>query len=317
MVLASIGPSFCPVLLTAIAEAVESINCRPSGVLASISPPDGVSGGYPIVADLFPNDGGSADMEYVAVEGELLGQIKGLTFQRDADGNIIHEDGLPLMSAEKSTIGSYQPTARIGWLNNFSFGNWNGSILFDGQIGGLIYSRSHALYNTSGVLENNNDPNLDMNALNGRVVYDISYDAAGEPVYDLVDAGGVVGPGVMYDANGSLVPNTVEVPLRDYYYKFYGNWFNRDNVEAATYDASFLKLREVRFGYTFPKEQLKNTALKGLTVSFVGRNLALFSKVPTIDPETYSIRNGLFVQGYESTSMPSLRSIGFSVNANL
>ena len=30
-----------------------------------------------------------------------------------------------------------------------------------------------------------------------------------------------------------------------------------------------------------------------------------------------SIRNGLFVNGYESTSMPSLRSFGFSINANL
>lgn len=282
-----------------------------------VSLPEGVSSGYPIVADMFPNDGGSADMEYVAVEGELLGQIKGLTFQRDAEGNIIHENGLPLMSEEKSAIGSYQPNARIGWLNSFSFGNWNASILFDGQIGGLIYSRSHALYNTSGVLSNENDPNLDMNALDGRVIYDISYDGAAEPVYDLVDAGGVVGTGVMYDASGNLVPNTVEVPLRDYYYKYYGNWFNRDNVEAATYDASFLKLRELKIGYTVPADKLKNTSLKGLTINIVGRNLALWSKVPTIDPETYSIRNGLFVQGYESTSMPSVRSIGFSINANL
>lgn len=282
-----------------------------------VSLPEGVSGGYPIVADMFPNDGGSADMEYVAVEGELLGQIKGLTFQRDADGNIIHEGGLPLLSEEKSTIGSYQPKARFGWMNNFTIGNWSASILLDGQLGGLIYSRSHALYNTAGALSNFDDPNLNMNGVDGRIVYNITYDGNGEPVYDLVDAGGVIGAGVMYDGNGNLVENDVTVPLRDYYYKYYGNWFNRDNVEAATYDASYLKLRELRVGYTLPKASAKAMGLNSLTVSFVGRNLYLWSKVPTIDPETYSIRNGLFVNGYESTSMPSVRSFGFAINANL
>ena len=279
--------------------------------------PAGVSGGYPIVSSMFPNDGGTAGLEYVAVEGELLGLLKGLTFERDADGNIIHENGYPVVSEEKSTIGSYQPKARVGWMNSFSAGNWQANILFDGQIGGLIYSRSHTLHNTAGNLVNDDDPYLDMNAIDGRMIYDVSYDASGNPVYNLADAGGVVGAGVMYDSNGNLVENTVSVPLRDYYYKYYGNVWRRDNIEPSTFDASYLKLRQVSIAYNFPKEQLKNTMLKGLSVSFIGRNLLLFTKVPTIDPETYSILNGLFIQGYESTSMPSLRSFGFSVNANL
>ena len=279
--------------------------------------PEGVSGGYPIVANMFPNDGGTAGLEYVAVEGELLGQLKGLTFVRDNEGNIIHQDGLPMVSEEKSTIGSYQPKARIGWMNSFSVGNWQANILFDGQIGGLIYSRSHTLHNTAGNLVNDNDPHLDMNGIDGRVIYSVSYDSNGQPVYNLDQEGGVVGAGTMYDANGNLVANDVTVPLRDYYYKYYGNVWRRDNIEPSTFDASYLKLRQLSIAYTVPADKLKNTGLKGLTVSFIGRNLLLFTKVPTIDPETYSIRNGLFVNGYESTSMPSLRSFGFSINANL
>ena len=279
--------------------------------------PDGVSGGYPIVASMFPNDGGTVGLEYVAVEGELLGQLKGLTFMRDENDNNIHQDGLPMVSEEKSTIGSYQPKARIGWMNSFSVGNWQANILFDGQIGGLIYSRSHTLHNTAGNLVNDNDPHLDMNAIDGRVIYDVTYDGNGEPLYNLDQAGGVVGSGVMYDASGNLVENTVSVPIRDYYYKYYGNVWSRDNIEPSTFDASYLKLRELSVAYTVPADKLTKTGLKGLTVSFVGRNLLLFTKVPTIDPETYSIRNGLFVNGYESTSMPSLRSFGFSINANL
>jgi len=40
----------------------------------------------------------------------------------------------------------------------------------------------------------------------------------------------------------------------------------------------------------------------------------LFSDVPSIDPETFSIRNGIFVNGFESTSIPTQRSVGINVN---
>ena len=39
-----------------------------------------------------------------------------------------------------------------------------------------------------------------MNAIDGRVVYGVDYDSNGEPVYNLDQEGGVVGSGVMYDA---------------------------------------------------------------------------------------------------------------------
>ena len=202
-------------------------------------------------------------------------------------------------------------------MNSFSYGQWQMSILFDGQVGGKIYSRSHALYNTGGAITNSDDPLLDMSTLDVRRTYNISYNANGEPVYDLVDKGGVVGKGVMYDDQGNIVQNNVKVPTRDYFYAYYGNGFNRDNVEAATYDASYLKLRELRVSYALTSEQAKKIGFSGLTVSLVGRNLLLFTNVPSIDPETYSIRGGLFIPGYESTQMPSIRSFGISLNATL
>ncbi|MDG1746480.1 MAG: hypothetical protein P8I77_01435 [Bacteroidia bacterium] len=122
---------------------------------------------------------------------------------------------------------------------------------------------------------------------------------------------------MMYDDQGNIVQNDVKVPTRDYFYAYYGNGFNRDNVEAATYDASYLKLRELRVSYALTSEQAKKIGFSGLTVSLVGRNLLLFTNVPSIDPETYSIRGGLFIPGYESTQMPSIRSFGISLNATL
>ena len=277
------------------------------------------SGRYAIVADVFPGDEGGSDLELVAEEGALLGQLYGLGFQRDPQGNIIHENGLPLHTQEKVSAGSYQPDFRLGWFNSFNYKNINLSFLFDGQVGGHIYSRSHALYATAGTIVNDDDPNLDLKTTDGRTIYGLSYDASGAPVYALEQQGGVVGPGVMYDGSGNLVPNTVEVPAggagyTGYFYNYYGNGFNRDNIEASTYDATYFKLRTLSLGFAMPKTLAKSWGFQSANISIIGNNLLLFSKVPSIDPETYSIRNGIFVNGFESTAIPSQRSIGLNLN---
>lgn len=291
------------------------------------------SGRYSIVADVFPGDEGGSDLEYVAEEGELLGQLYGLGFERGSDGRVIHQNGLPVLTNEKVSAGSYQPDFRYGINNSFSYGNISMSILFDGQSGGRIYSRSHALYATGGAITNNDDPNLPLSTLEGRTEYEVSgYDANGDPIYNPVnvqgDQGwGVVGPGWDWnDANNDgiiddneLSENEVRVApggagYTGYFYNYYGNGFNRDNIEAATYDATYLKLREISVGYTIPKTVSQKVGIAKAKVSFVGRNLLLFSDVPTIDPETYSIRNGIFVNGFESTQLPSTRSYGFNIS---
>ena len=277
------------------------------------------SGKYSIIADVFPGDEGGSDLELVAEEGQLLGQLYGLGFQRGPDGRIIHENGLPLLTDEKVSAGSFQPDFRLGWYNEFQYKNLGLSFLFDGQVGGKIYSRSHALYATGGAIVNDDDPNLPLTTTEGRTVYSVSYDVGGDPIYTLVDAGGVVGPGWKYDDSGNLVENDVVVPAGGagyvgYFYNYYGNGFNRDNIEAATYDASYLKLRELSISYDLTNALSEAWGVSSATLSLVGRNLLLFSDVPTIDPETYSIRNGIFVNGFESTSIPSLRSFGLNLN---
>lgn len=270
---------------------------------------------YQIVQDIYPNDGGQ-DLSLEAQVGMPLGQLVGLGFQRDDAGNIIHENGLPLMTTEKVSAGTWQPDALIGWDNTVNFGRWEAGMLWFAQIGGQIYSRTHALMATGGAIVGDGDPNLDLSTLDGRETYTITYDNNGDPVYTPFNENdwGVVGPGVMYDDEGNLVENTVEVPTRDYFYAYYGNGFNRDNIEAATYDATFVKLRELRIGYALPTDLVERIGASKATVSLVGRNLLLFTKVPSIDPETYSIRGNSFVPGFESTSLPTQRTIGFSVN---
>ncbi len=267
---------------------------------------------YPMVSDMFPRDRGS-NLVLEAEVGKPLGQLVGLGFQRDDKGQIIHENGLPLLTKERVSAGTYQPDALVGIGNTIRYQNFAISFLFDGQIGGKIYSRTHALANTGGTITNNDDPHLSLSTLDGREEYNISYDGGGNPIYSLVQKGGVVGQGVMYDSLGQLVPNTVSIPTRDYFYAYYGNGSNRDNIEAATYDATYIKLREVRISYHLPKKFLKRIRLKNATISLIGRNLALFSTVPSIDPETFSIRANKIVHGFESGQLPPTSSWGINL----
>lgn len=323
---------------------------RNRGIVESL--PDIISSGqYSIITSMYPNDGGSAGLEFVAQEGELFGQLVGLGFERGPNGDIIHENGVPLTSEEKVSAGSYQPDLRLGLMNEFTFGNFNLSFLVDGQIGGKIYARSHALYATGGTITHEDDPNLPVNTTDGRRTFSVNYDGSGNPVYTVdQDGGGIVAPGVMYDYqrndNGDIIfgssgplrgeslvdndgfrwvqdadGNWAGAPVQPggvgyvgYFYQYYGNGFRRDNIEAATYDATYFKLRELSIGYNLPQSFIDGIGLNSARVSLIGRNLVLVSDVPTIDPETYSIRNGLFIPGFESQQIFSSREFGFSIN---
>ncbi len=268
-----------------------------------------------LVSSMFPNDVGDG-LALEAKVGEPFGLLTGFGFQRDEQGNIKHKDGLPMITEERVSAGSYEPDAFFGLSNTINYGQWSLSFLFDGQLGGQIYSRTHALMNTAGTITNYDDPNLDLSTLDGREEYDITYDATGSPVYTLRTAGGVVGNGVMQDANGNWVPNTEKASTQDYFSAYYGNGSSRDNIEAATFDATYVKLRELSISYRLPKKWLKKSKIRAITISLIGRNLLLFSAVPSIDPETYSIRNNQIIHGFESTQLPSTRSFGLNFNIN-
>jgi hypothetical protein len=120
--------------------------------------------------------------------------------------------------------------------------------------------------------------------------------------------GGIVGNGVMEDGNGGYIPNTVVADAEQFNKAAYNN-----NLQwSSVFDDTYIKLREVKIGYSFGKI---GNVLTDLNLSLVGRNLAiLYTKVPHVDPETaFSSGN---VQGFEYGQLPSARSIGFSIGAS-
>jgi hypothetical protein len=83
------------------------------------------------------------------------------------------------------------------------------------------------------------------------------------------------------------------------------------------YDASFVKLREVKLGYTIPSRLLKGVPIRDLNISFVARNLAVWSDVPHVDPESASTSGGTIIPGVESVAIPSTKSYGVNLSFKL
>ena len=129
-------------------------------------------------------------------------------------------------------------------------------------------------------------------------------DENGVPV-SLAKGGGLIFPGVRVVA-GDTVPNDVRVTAQSYHRGLSGI------AEAFVYDASFVKLREVRLGYAVPGHLTSRMRLARMSVAVVGRNLFLWSDVPHIDPET--ALNPGNAQGFEYGQLPSPRSIGLSIS---
>lgn len=85
---------------------------------------------------------------------------------------------------------------------------------------------------------------------------------------------------------------------------------------ADQYDASFVKLREMRLDYNLPESMTSGLPFSNISIGVYGRNLAILHKnVPHIDPEVATSASN--VQGFEGGQLPAERTIGFNLKFNL
>ncbi len=212
--------------------------------------------------------------------GGRMGDIYGQVYQRNDEGKIIYQNGLPLTSTQKQKVGNYNPDFMLGLSTQVSWKGFQFYALVDIRKGGKIYSYTNAIGRESGTL--------------GFTV----------PWRD-----GVIGEGVMRDDNGNFVPNNVEVSAEAWAYAV-----PRSNAEANLFDASYVKLRQLSLGYTFKKGFIERLRLQELSVSLIGSNLFLWTDVPNIDPESQALNGGTLVPGMEVVQLPSTRNYGFKID---
>ncbi len=235
-----------------------------------------------------------------ATLGQPYGTIQGRTYvmidPKDPN-NVIPWDGTSprvvsgsgfyrTTTTTTNVFGSYNPDWIGGVYNTFKYKNFSLGFLVDVRQGGKVWS-------------------LDMYyGLNYTGVYpeSVGLNENGKSIRTLEDGGGVILPGVMADGS----PNTTRVALDANQAGFAASDF--------AYDASFVKLRELVFTYSFPQSLFRKVdVIKGMDFSLIGRNLWLIHKnLPYADPEeNLSAGN---IQGMQSGAYPTTRTIGANLN---
>ncbi|MDR3022470.1 SusC/RagA family TonB-linked outer membrane protein [Chryseobacterium sp.] len=218
--------------------------------------------------------------------GGSLGDMYGFKLLRTPDGKVIYGDnGLPGRPADIEKVGNAFPKWRAGLQNDFKIKNFTISFSFDGQYGGIAYSQSHHKMSEQGKLKS---------TLPGR-------DNPG---------GMIVGDGVVQNADGSFSPNIKGVLVSSYY----GDYYRRANVETNSFSTDFIKLRDARIAYSFPKETIKSIGLDDLTIAIFGKNLWMWTKFPLFDPEVATLDNATITPGVEMGQLPTARTVGFQLN---
>ncbi len=213
-----------------------------------------------------------------AREGEAYGSIFGYPFDRDSATGKIYTDGGLTVLGERKILGNIQPDWTGGWNNTFKFKNLTLNALIDTRQGGNIVSITNFFGDYAGVTAN---------SLKGR---EVDWDNPG-----------VVVDGI--DINTGQ-PNTINVTAEQYFQNIF------PVMEPYVYDASWVKLREIRFGFDIPTRWASKLNARAINVALTGRNLKTWTDVPNIDPEfSYSIGN---FQGVEFAALPNARSWGLS-----
>lgn len=241
-------------------------------------------------------------------EGERYDKFFITDWERDHDGNIVHQAGLPVKNKYETVMGHIDPKFILGFSNRFVYKNLDLSISVDGRIGGLLYSwTEQAMWHSGAHPDSDNQWRYD-EVVNGK----LNYIAPGSKV---------VSGSASYDPYGNVLedsrqfaPNDVPVS-----YQSYTTIYNENPWDHQAYqnikDASFIKLREVAINYTLPATVAEKIRMKNVRVGIIGQNLLMWTKEFKYSDPDRGRRDGN--RNAENLNSPSARYIGFNINLTL
>jgi len=215
-------------------------------------------------------------LEVQARAGQPLGVLMGRRLLRDANTqSLLLRDGLPVAdsAAGLQQLGIAQPQWSFGTQHTVRYRWVSASVLFDGRVGGEVFSATNLVGSRAGTLAS----------------------TAFRP-----DSGLLI-VGIDAATRGA---NTKHVSTQDYYHALAAV------QEPWVYSATYLKLREARLSVQFPGN-FPGSPFQTVILSLIGRNLYLNAKAPNIDPE--SVFSAYQLPGLEMGQLPATRSVGFQI----
>lgn len=197
---------------------------------------------------------------------------------------VLDNNNLPTYTSNE-ILGYALPDYIGGGVTTFTYKNWQLSGSFSFQSGGQFFSTTHIWLHYSGLHANTA-------GLNDK----------GNPLRDPVSQGG----GVRVDGikNGVQVTEYVDAMA------YFGNYYPVSSYNMM--DASYVKLTELRLGYTIPVSNFSNTIKKASVQFFVRNPWLIHAKTKDfgIDPSELENANAF----YEGGQLPPVRSYGLNIS---
>lgn len=234
-------------------------------------------------------------------KGERVDKYFMTDWERDHDGNIVHQAGLPVKNKFETVMGNTDPKFIWGFTNRFAYKGIELNISIDGRIGGLMYSWTEQAMWHSGAHPDSDNKWRHEEVVGGK----LNYIGGGSKV---------VSGSASYDPYGKVIEDTRQFAANDVpvSYQSYTMIYNENPWDHDAYqnikDASFFKLREVALNYTLPASITNKILMKNVRVGIIGQNLLMWTKdFKFSDPD----------RGKENLNSPTNRYIGFNINLTL
>ncbi|MFT4224421.1 SusC/RagA family TonB-linked outer membrane protein [Dysgonomonas sp.] len=234
-------------------------------------------------------------IEYRMRLGEKIGTFQVPDVARVTDENspyygymIVNNNGFPTQATTaKKIIGSSQPDFILGLNTSIKYKDFRLTVVGDWHKGGWMAS------NTSYITHFNGNST--------------------QTVYN--ERNSFIYPKSVKIVNGQYVENNIPVMANQVNYALGNYSYNPLIRDEIVIPKDFFKIREITLSYDLPKKTLSKTPLSKVTLSFIGRNLFLFTpkKNNYVDPEVANMGNDLSSEFGELSSAASYRSIGGAI----
>jgi TonB-linked SusC/RagA family outer membrane protein len=211
---------------------------------------------------------------------------------KDVDGNGIIDEN------DKTNIGSPLPDFTFGFTNTFNYKNFDLSIFINGSVGNKVM----------------NYTSIPLTSMTSTWNNQIQEKIADRAQLAAIDPGKVYEDGSMWynDISNVYVTNpetkTPRVAI--------GNTYNQNISSRYIEDGSYVRLKNISLGYTFPKKIVNKLYLDNLRIYCNLQNVLTLTKYDGYDPEigaSTTDANG-YVFGLDNGRYPSPFTCTFGIN---
>ena len=204
-----------------------------------------------------------------------------------------------ITEADRTNIGSPMPKFTFGWTNTFTYKNWDLTIFLNGSYGNKVLNYLNMrVGNMKSAWSNQPSSVLGRTKL-------VAIDP--EKTYD-----GTNNVWNWYEdpTNVQVVNPSAKLPRATT-----GDPNDNDRLsDRYIEDGSYLRIKNITLGYTFPKDMLKKAKIDNIRLQVNIQNLLTFTKYTGYDPEIGASTASVNVMGLDNGRYPSPTTYSLGLN---